>query len=132
MPAQRTNRVLLHEDRCVQGQLLLLINIVADIAQLLLDLADGLKVRRVIERVPAKKHELDQVPRDVTPSNIQSARQMRQREALVHRHNMGDTVTGIHDHAGQQACRGAAAGSVRCRTRVTVRAARRTRLVRRA
>ena len=57
----------------------------------------GASVHRVLWRY------LDEVACDVPSGDVQPAGQVGQREALVHRTDVGDPVTRVHHHAGQQA-----------------------------
>lgn len=51
-------RECLHQIGRLRGQTLLLLNVVAHVAELLLQLAHRLKVRRMVEGVPPQKQEL--------------------------------------------------------------------------
>jgi hypothetical protein len=98
----------------------LLRNVVADVAKLLLDLAHSIHVGSAVESVPAQQQQLDQIPSvsprkknkhkpkllfllgDGSSCNVETASEMRQREALVHRHNMSNTVATVANHSSQQ------------------------------
>lgn len=54
----QTNRVGLHQHGGLQRQLLLLLDVVAHVAQLLLHHPHRLKVRRVVEGVTAQQQQL--------------------------------------------------------------------------
>lgn len=41
---------------------------------------------------------LDQVFGDIAAGNIEAASQVRQRKALIHGHNVCDTITRVHHH----------------------------------
>lgn len=62
--------VVLHQYGGLMGELLLLFDVVANIAQLLLHHADCLEVGRVIEGVASEQQQLNHVDGDVTPSNV--------------------------------------------------------------
>ena len=75
-----------------------------DVAKLLLDLPDGLKVGRAVEGVPAHEEEFDQIPRDVAPGDIKPPREMRERKAVVYGHDVRHTIARVDHDAGRQAC----------------------------
>ena len=64
--------IVLNEDGSLSGQLLLLLNIVAHIAQLLFHHPHSLKVSRVIEGIAPQEEQLDHVHGYISSSNIQS------------------------------------------------------------
>ena len=74
-----------------------------DVANLLLDLPDGLKVGRAVEGVPAHEKELDQISRDVSPGDVKSPREVRERKAVVYGHDVRHTIPRIDHDAGRQA-----------------------------
>ena len=86
-------------------KLLLDPEVVADVAQLLLDLADRLKVGRAVERVPAQQQQLDEVARDVRAGNVEATHQVRHRVALAHRDDVRHTVTRVEHNTVQQTLR---------------------------
>ena len=57
--------VLLHQECGLLSQLLLGMNVVANIAELLLHHPHRLEVSRVVEGIPPQQQQLDQVPRDI-------------------------------------------------------------------
>jgi hypothetical protein len=86
-------------------ELVLKLRVVGDVAELLLDHADGLKVGGAVEGVAAQQHQLDEVARDGAAGDVEAARQVRQREALEDGHGVRDAVARVDDDAGQQALR---------------------------
>ena len=75
-----------------------------DVAKLLLDLPDGLKVSCAVECVPAHEEELDQIPRDVAPGDVKSPREVRERKAVVYGHDVRHAIARVDHDAGRQAC----------------------------
>jgi len=61
-----------------------------------------LKDWNLVEGVSAKEEKLDEVPRDVAAGDVESSRQMRQREPFVDGTDVRHAVTGINDDAGQK------------------------------
>lgn len=96
------HRVFLHQDCRLQRQLPLQPQVGTHIAQLLLDLAHRLKVRRAVERVAAVEQELDQLSGNVAARNVQPLCQVRQRIAIVHGHDVSDAVARVDDNAALQ------------------------------
>jgi len=54
------------------------LQVVGDVAQLLLDLSDGLEVGGAVESVAATEEKGDKVARDVSAGNVQPASQVIQ------------------------------------------------------
>lgn len=77
---------------------------VPGVAELLLDLADGLKVSSAVEGVTAVEEQLDEVLGHIATSNIQTLGDMGQGVSLNNGHNMGHTITRVNDHTRQQSC----------------------------
>ena len=75
-----------------------------DVAKLFLDLPDGLEIGRAVKRVPAHEQKLDQVPRDVAPGDIEPPREVRERKAVVHRHDVRHAVARVDHDARRQTC----------------------------
>jgi hypothetical protein len=69
---------------------------------LLLDLTDGLEIGSPVEDIAAEEEKLDEVASDVTTGDVETTGQVGQREALVHGHDVGHTVTRIDDHTSKQ------------------------------
>lgn len=69
------------------------------VAEFLLDPSNGLEVGGALKGVPAHEEELDEVPRHVSPCDVESSRQMRERVALVNRDDVGDSVSRVDNHA---------------------------------
>ena len=95
--------VRLHERGGLIRELLLDLDVVADIAELLLHDADRLEVSRGVKGVSSQQQELDQVLGDVAAGNVEAAGQVREREPLVDRDDVGDAVAGVDDDTGEQA-----------------------------
>lgn len=73
-----------------------------DVAQLLLDLADGLEVGGSVEGVATHEEEFDEVAGDITTSNVQSPCQMRECEAVVYGDNVSDTISRVDNNTSSQ------------------------------
>jgi hypothetical protein len=92
--------VRLDQDGCVFTETLIQLKIVRDIAELLLDLSDSLKVGGSVERISSSQQQGDQVAGYVTSSNVQSASEVVQNSRLVYGDNMCDTITRVNDDTG--------------------------------
>merc|ERR1739848_718476 len=86
--------VLLHQESGVQGQLLLRVDVVGNIAQLLLYHPDSVKVRSFVEDISVHQEEFYQVLGDVPASDVQPLGDAGDGEAVIHRHDVSHTVTG--------------------------------------
>ena len=75
-----------------------------DVANLLLDLPNGLKVSRAVKGVPAHEEELDQIPCDVAPGDVKPPREVRECKAVVYGHDVRHTIARVDHDAGRQAC----------------------------
>ena len=100
----RAYRVGLDEHRGLGGEPALSLHVVRNVAELLLDLTHGLKVGRAVKVVAAELEELDEVLRHVATGDIETLGEMRQREALVHGHDVRHTITRVDDDARQETC----------------------------
>lgn len=49
--------------------------------------------------------DFNEVAGDVSSCDVQPACEVGQRKALVHRADVGDSIAGVNNHPGQQACR---------------------------
>ena len=94
--------VLLDKGGGLQSQLALDVQVETDVAQLLLDLTDGVEIGGPVEGISAEKEELNQVTGDVTTSNVQTLGQERESVTLVHRDDMSNTISGIDDNTGKE------------------------------
>jgi hypothetical protein len=65
--------------------------------ELFLQLPNGLKVGCAVECVPAQDQELDWIPHDVGPDDIESPYEMGQREVIIYRNDRRHGVTRV-DH----------------------------------
>ena len=74
-----------------------------DVAELLLDLPNGLEISSTVERVSAHEEELDEVACDVAAGDVESSREVWKREAVVYGHNMSNTISRVYDYSGSQA-----------------------------
>jgi len=68
----------LHEDGGVGGKTLLKAEIASDVAELLLDLTDGLEISGAVKVVSAKLEELDEVLGDITTGDVETVSEMRE------------------------------------------------------
>ena len=75
-----------------------------DVAEFFLDLPDGLEIGRAVEGVAAHKQKFDQIPRDVAPGDVEPPREMRERKAVVHGHDVRHAVARVDHDARRQAC----------------------------
>jgi hypothetical protein len=73
-----------------------------DVANLLLDLSDGLEIGRTVEGVTTHEQKFDQIPRDVAPGDVEAPREMRECKAIVYRHNVRHAIARIDHDAGRQ------------------------------
>jgi hypothetical protein len=92
----------LNQDGSLQSELLLQGEIVTNIAQLLLDLANSFKISGTIERVTAKEEKLDEVSGDITASNIKTLGQVRKSKTFVNRNDVSDTITRIDNNTSKK------------------------------
>lgn len=88
-------RVGFHQNSSVLREPLVELQIVGDVAQLLLDLAHGLEVRRPVEGVAAAKEQSDQVPGDVATGDVKSSDVVVQDCGFVDGDDVRHTVTGV-------------------------------------
>jgi len=66
----------LDQDGGFQGELLLEIEIVSDIAKLFLDLTNGFEISGTIESITAEEEKLDEISGDITTGNIKTLGQV--------------------------------------------------------
>jgi hypothetical protein len=97
--------VVLDQNSGLMGKLGLELKIVANIAELFLDLPHGLEVSCAVESITTEEEKLDQVAGDITSSNIKATGQMGKSEALIHGDNVGHTITRVNDNTGQKTLR---------------------------
>lgn len=81
------------------GQFHFFLAVEGHVAGPLLDLSDGLKIRRAVEGVAALGEELAQVRGDAATSDVGALDHVWLDEALDDRDNVGDTVTRVEDQA---------------------------------
>jgi len=91
----------LDEHGGLKSELLLEIKVVSDIAELLLDLTDGLEVSGSVEGITTEEEELDEVASDIATGDIKTLRQMRKSKALEDRNDVGDTIARVNNNTGQ-------------------------------
>jgi hypothetical protein len=72
-----------------------------DIAELLLDVSDGLEVGGTVEGISTHEEKLDQVPCYVSSGDIQSASEVRECEPVVNGDDVSHTITRIDDNASR-------------------------------
>lgn len=97
--------VRLNQDGGIFGELLVQLQVVRNIAKLLLDLAHCLEICSTVQGVSTAEKESDQVPGNVATSNVQTADMVVQDCGFVNGDNVGDTITGINDHTTAKTCR---------------------------
>ena len=97
--------VRLNQDGGIFGELLVQLQVVRNIAKLLLDLAHRLEICRTVQGVSTTEKEGDQVPGNIATSNVQTADMVVQDCGFVNGDNVGDTITGINDHTTAKTCR---------------------------
>lgn len=97
--------VLGDEHSGVIGELILELKVIADIAKLLLHLTDCLEVSSAVEGVTAEEEELNEVARNVTTGHIDALSEVRERETLEDRDNVGHTIARVHHDTSQQTLR---------------------------
>jgi hypothetical protein len=73
-----------------------------DVADLLLDLSDGLEISRTVEGVTTHEQKFDQIPRDVAPGDVEPPREMRECKAIVYGHDVRHAVARVDDDASRQ------------------------------
>ena len=59
----------------------------------------------MVERIPSEQEELDEVACDVTSGHVHATREVGQREALVDRADVRDTITTVYHQPSQETCR---------------------------
>ena len=75
-----------------------------DVADLLLDLSDGLEICRAVEGVTTHEQKFDQIPRDIAPGDVEPPREMRECKAVVYRHDVCHAVARVNHDASRQTC----------------------------
>jgi len=85
------------------GSLELLLKVEGDVTKLLLDVTDDFTLGSGGERVTTLHEDLDQVVGQVTTGKIETENGVRQRETLVNRDSVGNTVTRVQDDTGGSA-----------------------------
>jgi hypothetical protein len=75
-----------------------------DIANLFLNLSDGLEIGRTVEGITTHEQEFDQIPRDVAPGDVESPCEMRKCKAVVYRHDVRYAVARVDHDASRQPC----------------------------
>ena len=79
-------------------------NPLPDVADFLLDFSHGLKIGRAVEGVPPHEQKLNQIPRDVSSSDVKTPREVGQRKAVVHRDDVRHAIARVDHDAGRQTC----------------------------
>ena len=92
-----------HQDGGVLGELLVQLQVVGDVAELLLDLAHRFEVGRPVQGVTAAQQQRDQVTGDIATGHVQPADVVVQDGGFVDGDDVGDTVTGVDDHSAAEA-----------------------------
>mmetsp|Transcript_28081 Transcript_28081/g.90531 ORF Transcript_28081/g.90531 Transcript_28081/m.90531 type:complete len:362 (+) Transcript_28081:318-1403(+) len=91
------------ENRRFLGELPFLRDVVGDVAELFLDLADGFEVGGAIKGVASEEEEFDEVPRDVAAGDVEPADQVLRDEAVVDRDDVRHAVARVDDAAREEA-----------------------------
>jgi hypothetical protein len=89
--------VTLLEAGALSRKLNLVLEVESDVAELLLDISHHLAFSGSVERVSALGENLDQVIGQVTASEVESLDRMREREAFIDGHSVGDTIAGVQN-----------------------------------
>jgi len=84
------------------GQSLLEFEIITNVAELLLDLSDCLKIGSSVEGVSSEQQKSDQVSSDISSSNVQTSGKMGKSESFVDGNDVSNTITRIDDNSSQQ------------------------------
>jgi hypothetical protein len=74
------------------------------VAQLLLDLPNGLEIGGTVKGVAAHEEQLDEIPCNIAASDIESTGKMRKSKAIVYGHDVCYTVSRVDNDAGRQTC----------------------------
>lgn len=96
--------VVLDEHGGVLGEPLVELEVVGDVAQLLLDLADGFEIGCAVEGVAAAEEQLDQIAGDVAASYVEAFCEVVEDDGFVDGDDVGDAVARVDDYTGAEAC----------------------------
>jgi len=82
----------------LSGELLLDLKIITDVAELLLDLTDSLKIGSTVEGITTEEKKLDEVTSNIGTSDIKTTHKVGHGVTLTDRDNVSHTITRIeHD-----------------------------------
>ena len=95
-------RVALDQYRCVLAQPLVQLQVVGDIAELLLDLAHCLKVGRSVEGVATTEQERNQVAGDVTARYVETTGEVVEDDGFVDGDDVGYAVARVDNNTGAE------------------------------
>lgn len=98
--------VAFHKNSGVFAEPLVELQVVGDVAELLLDLSDGFEVGGSVESVTATEEEGDEVAGDVPAGDVESASEVVEDGGFVDGDNVRDAVSGVDDYAGAETCAG--------------------------
>mmetsp|Transcript_55635 Transcript_55635/g.92533 ORF Transcript_55635/g.92533 Transcript_55635/m.92533 type:complete len:255 (-) Transcript_55635:259-1023(-) len=91
----------LHQRRGFQRQSTLDCQVIADIAQLFLDLSRSIKIRRSIQGIAPQLQQVDEVLRDMTPGHIQAFNEVREAVAFIDGDHVTDAIATVQHDASQ-------------------------------
>lgn len=94
--------VLLLGDGGLLSQSVFHVQVVRDVAQLLLDFFDGLEISGSVEGIAAKEEETDKVTSDITASHVNTTSLGLETVAFKDGHDVGHTITRIDDDTAHQ------------------------------
>lgn len=89
--------VRLDQNGGIGRETVLQINVITDVAELLLHLTDSLEVSGTVEGISAVEEELDKVLGDIASSNVDTLGQVGQTNSLVDGNDVRDSISRIED-----------------------------------
>jgi len=89
--------VAFYQNSGLFGELMVEFKVVADIAQLFLNLTDGLKIGSTVKSIASAEEKADELAGNITTSNVEAAGKVVEDYALIYRDDVRHTVTGIDD-----------------------------------
>jgi hypothetical protein len=95
-----THSVVLDQSGGLFRKFLVHVQIITHETQSLLDTSHSLEIGCPLESVSSHQEKLDQVPRDISTSDIQSSSEVRQGESIIDGNDMGYTISRVDDNTG--------------------------------
>jgi hypothetical protein len=89
--------VLFVDNSCLLREFAVFFEVIAHIAKVFLYLSYCLKICAAIECIPTDQQKLNKIFSNVTTSNIQTFDLIVQREAIIYRNAVRDTITSIEN-----------------------------------